>query len=182
MDGKPTTKTPTQLLYEYSQKRNIPQPIFEQVEECGPSHDKLFTMRAHILTKDFTIVAQGTGTASSKRQAKQQAAIDLLAKIEQMPPSYVPSSVSSDTDEMAPPTITRQKAICSLNRNKTLLEQQERGDFRSRDPEILPHHNQLKQELIEKVETAIANLNNPDSNSSLMITISYHILSKVNIS
>jgi len=63
-------------LLEYMQARGRPQPTYRVVREEGPSHDKTFTVQAHVGD-----TACERGTADNKQDAEQQAARRTLDEI-----------------------------------------------------------------------------------------------------
>ncbi len=65
------------LLLEFAQARGWPQPRYRVVAEEGPSHARSFTVEAWIGNRRL-----GRGTASSKKQAEQQAACEALARLQ----------------------------------------------------------------------------------------------------
>ncbi len=64
------------MLQEELQKNGEPGPVYEQVSEEGPDHNKSFTVRVML---DGTELARGS--ASSKKHAEQQAAMHALIKL-----------------------------------------------------------------------------------------------------
>lgn len=64
-------------LQEWLQKRKLPLPHYELVETLGDAHDATFVMRAHAET-----LGTAEGQGPSKQQAQQNAAQELLKKIE----------------------------------------------------------------------------------------------------
>lgn len=66
------------LLLEFAQAQGWPQPHYRVVAEEGPSHARTFTVEAWIGRQRL-----GQGTASSKKQAEQQAAREALARLQQ---------------------------------------------------------------------------------------------------
>lgn len=75
------TKTPVQSLYEFYQRENLPPPRFSDVETQGPSHFPIFTVKAYFSHGDGRIIAEGTGVARNKKQAKHEAAVALLSRV-----------------------------------------------------------------------------------------------------
>jgi ribonuclease III len=71
------------VLLRYSQSKNYPLPIYEEVAKEGPAHGCKFTMSAKLITgsgpKDYLIA---NGKEKSKKQAEQEAAKFLLSKID----------------------------------------------------------------------------------------------------
>ncbi len=65
------------LLQEYLQAHGRDQPAYRTVRADGPSHDRTFTVEVLL---DGT--PHGTGTASSKQKAEQQAAREALEKLQ----------------------------------------------------------------------------------------------------
>lgn len=70
------------VLLRYSQSKNYPLPIYEEVAKEGPAHGCRFTMSAKLIIgddpKDYLIA---NGKEKSKKQAEQEAAKMLLSKI-----------------------------------------------------------------------------------------------------
>lgn len=64
-------------LQDYSQKKHQKTPIYEVVEESGPSHQKHFRMAVFI-----DGLESGVGEGNSKKEAQQNAAKNALLKIE----------------------------------------------------------------------------------------------------
>ncbi len=65
------------LLLEYAQAHGQPQPTYRVVAEEGPSHEKVFTVEVLIGG-----VSYGTGSASSKKTAEQNAARKALRELQ----------------------------------------------------------------------------------------------------
>ena len=64
-------------LQEWAQARGLPPPSYVVVECSGPDHAPLFTISAQLVNG-----SEQSATAGSKRQAEQNAAQDLLARLE----------------------------------------------------------------------------------------------------
>ena len=64
-------------LQEWAQARGLPPPSYVVVERSGPDHAPLFTISAQLVNG-----SEQSATAGSKRQAEQNAAQDLLARLE----------------------------------------------------------------------------------------------------
>ena len=64
-------------LQEWAQARGLPPPSYVVVDRSGPDHAPLFTISAQLENGD-----EQSATAGSKRQAEQNAAQDLLARLE----------------------------------------------------------------------------------------------------
>jgi ribonuclease III len=64
-------------LQEWAQARGLPPPRYVVVDRSGPDHAPLFTISAQLENG-----VKQTSTAGSKRQAEQNAAKDLLARLE----------------------------------------------------------------------------------------------------
>ena len=64
-------------LQEWAQARGLPPPSYVVVERSGPDHAPLFTISAQLVNG-----SKQSATAGSKRQAEQNAAQDLLARLE----------------------------------------------------------------------------------------------------
>jgi ribonuclease-3 len=69
IDAKSKLQEITQDLYKYT-------PTYEVVEEKGPDHDRVFTVKVIVKDKSY-----GTGTGKSKQEAEQNAAQSALKKI-----------------------------------------------------------------------------------------------------
>ena len=64
-------------LQEWAQARGLPPPSYVVIERSGPDHAPLFTISAQLVNG-----SEQSATAGSKRQAEQNAAQDLLARLE----------------------------------------------------------------------------------------------------
>jgi ribonuclease-3 len=64
-------------LQEWAQARGFPPPLYVVVGRSGPDHAPMFTISAQLENG-----ATQDATAGSKRQAEQNAAMQLLAKLE----------------------------------------------------------------------------------------------------
>ena len=64
-------------LQEWAQARGLPPPSYVVIERSGPDHAPLFTISAQLVNG-----SKQSATAGSKRQAEQNAAQDLLARLE----------------------------------------------------------------------------------------------------
>jgi ribonuclease III len=67
------------MLQEEVQKNGNGGPVYEQISEDGPDHNKSFTVRVLMDGEEI-----GRGTASSKKHAEQQAAMQALVKLEKL--------------------------------------------------------------------------------------------------
>ena len=67
------------MLQEELQKNGACGPTYEQISEEGPDHDKSYTIRVLLNGEEI-----GRGTASSKKHAEQQAAMQALIKLEKL--------------------------------------------------------------------------------------------------
>lgn len=66
------------MLQEELQKDGAAGPVYEQISEDGPDHNKNFTVRVMLDGEEI-----GRGTASSKKHAEQQAAMHALARLKE---------------------------------------------------------------------------------------------------
>lgn len=73
-----TLKDPKTRLQEFLQSRQKPLPRYEVVDVQGDAHDQVFTVEAHVELLD----QPGVGTGSSRRNAEQQAADQVLALLQ----------------------------------------------------------------------------------------------------
>lgn len=76
IDQNQTFCNPKAVLQEFTQEKYKILPIYELLEEKGPSHDKLFCVK--VLIKDQDI---GYGEGKSKKEAQQNAASDAISKL-----------------------------------------------------------------------------------------------------
>lgn len=60
-------------LLEYSHSKKLNQPIYEIIEENGPQHDKIFTIKVSVNAEIF-----GIGKGHNKKSAEQEAAKNAL--------------------------------------------------------------------------------------------------------
>ena len=67
------------MLQELIQKDNIKRPEYKVIEEEGPDHNKIFTIKV-----DFKGQKLGTGKGSSKKEAEQKAARAALKKLDKL--------------------------------------------------------------------------------------------------
>ena len=67
------------MLQEEFQKNGSSGPVYEQIAEEGPEHNKTYTVRVLLDGEEA-----GRGTASSKKHAEQQAAMQALIKLEKL--------------------------------------------------------------------------------------------------
>ena len=56
-------------LLEYTQANKIDPPVYEVINEEGPQHERIFTVRVSMHNKEM-----GTGTGRNKKTAEQNAA------------------------------------------------------------------------------------------------------------
>ena len=70
-------RDPKTMLQEWAQGRGRPRPVYEVIAQEGPAHQPVFTVRATIGD-----APPASGTGSSKREAEQEAAAALLARLE----------------------------------------------------------------------------------------------------
>lgn len=68
------------MLLEFAQARAWPQPVYEVMEEEGPPHERVFTVR--VLVNGSAV---GSGRARSKKLAEQQAAREALEHLQDAP-------------------------------------------------------------------------------------------------
>lgn len=71
-------KDPKTRLQEWLQARSRPLPRYEVLAESGPAHRRQFTVRCSLA--DGSEMAEAT--AASRRGAEQQAAVDMMSKLE----------------------------------------------------------------------------------------------------
>lgn len=77
---KEIIKTPQQnykaMLQDWCQRKYQQTPVYEVMEEFGPDHSKMFSIRVMVNGKEM-----GTGTGSSKKIAQQAAAEQAMLKV-----------------------------------------------------------------------------------------------------
>jgi ribonuclease-3 len=78
IDVRRNLKDPKTRLQEYLQARQQPLPNYTVLQTSGKSHDQVFTVRCEIGEPAL----QGEGRASSRKKAEQEAARQLLQKLE----------------------------------------------------------------------------------------------------
>ncbi|MBU2869612.1 ribonuclease III [Colwellia sp. E2M01] len=78
-------KDPKTRLQEYLQGRKIELPSYEVIDTTGQSHNQEFTVRCQTSVIKDVVIAKGT----SRRKAEQEAAMQILALIEQAKDSKV---------------------------------------------------------------------------------------------
>ncbi len=76
IDSLTYLRDPKTTLQEYVQKKYKERPVYEVIEEKGPDHQKVFTVRLIINGTDAA-----TGTGNSKRKAEMEAAGKVLEQI-----------------------------------------------------------------------------------------------------
>ncbi len=78
------SKDPKTELQEYMQAKKLSLPVYSVINECGPPHDRVFTVKCAIENLAETIVADG----KSRRNAEQLAAVIALRKIKEMDTNF----------------------------------------------------------------------------------------------
>lgn len=64
------------MLQEWAQKRGLPVPYYKEIERSGPAHEPIFTIAVTVVGE-----RQFSGTGQSKRAAEQEAAENMLKKL-----------------------------------------------------------------------------------------------------
>lgn len=72
-------RDPKSLLQEWTQARSLTAPVYETIEESGPDHEKVFTVK--VIVEDLV---SGVGEGNSKREASKRAAKEALERLTEM--------------------------------------------------------------------------------------------------
>jgi len=78
MSGLPGGCNPADVLYKLAHARGIPAPVFVQVSEQGPPHDKTFTWSCSFLQGQYSSLGQG----KSKKEARNASAKSLITQLD----------------------------------------------------------------------------------------------------
>ena len=78
VDGDSSLKDPKTQLQEFLQGRQKSLPLYEVVQTDGKSHDQVFTVSCELVDLDL----KSKGKGSSRKKAEQQAAHQLLTKLD----------------------------------------------------------------------------------------------------
>lgn len=78
IDVKRSLKDPKTRLQEFLQGKQQPLPSYTVLQTTGKSHDQIFTVRCEIVEP----VLQGEGQGPSRKKAEQEAASNLMRKLE----------------------------------------------------------------------------------------------------
>ncbi|TYK65122.1 ribonuclease III [Colwellia echini] len=105
-------KDPKTRLQEYLQGRKIELPSYEVIDTSGQSHNQEFTVRCQTSIIKDVVIAKGT----SRRKAEQEAAMQILALIEQEKAGKVKAAKFSKSTK---PAISKKLKLTKPAQSKT---------------------------------------------------------------